>query len=149
MEDIIEAFGIDARLIIIQIVNFAILAGALVYFLYKPILNLLKEREEKITQGLRDAEEAAQAKTQADIEKQVILTDAHKEAEAVGMRAKESAKLKESEIVSEAEAKAVSILKEAEIKAEQARRDALKSSEKEVAQMAILASEKILRERSS
>jgi F0F1-type ATP synthase membrane subunit b/b' len=57
MEEIIHAFGIDQRLIIIQIVNFAILAGALGYFLYTPVLRLLREREEKIAQGLKDAEE--------------------------------------------------------------------------------------------
>jgi F0F1-type ATP synthase membrane subunit b/b' len=50
MEAIVEAFGIDAHLIIVQIVNFAILMAALGYFLYTPILNLLRDREEKIAQ---------------------------------------------------------------------------------------------------
>ncbi len=146
MEEIIEAFGIDQRLIVIQIVNFGILMAVLGYFLYRPILKLLKEREEKIAQGLKDAESAALAKAEADTEKQAVLSLAHKEAEAVGERAKSSAKLQETEIVSAAQAKAASILKEAEVKAEQAKIVAVKASEKEVAQLAVLATEKLLRE---
>lgn len=147
MEEIIKAFGIDQRLIIIQIVNFAILATALGYFLYKPVLKLLREREEKIAQGLKDAELASKAKSEADAEKQVVLSNAHKEAEAVSERAKNSAKQTEAELVEAAQAKAAAILKDAEVKGEQAKAEAIKASEKEVAQLAILATEKLLRER--
>lgn len=147
MEEIIKAFGIDQRLIIIQIVNFAILATALGYFLYQPVLKLLREREEKIAQGLKDAELASKAKSEADAEKQVVLSAAHKEAEAVSERAKTSAKQTEAELVEAAQAKAAAILKDAEAKGEQAKAEAIKASEKEVAQLAILATEKLLRER--
>jgi F-type H+-transporting ATPase subunit b len=146
MEEIIHAFGIDQRLIIIQIVNFAILAGALGYFLYTPILKLLREREEKIAQGLKDAEAAAAAKTAADAEKQTVLTAAHKEAEAVNERAKVAADAKATEIVAAAQDKAAELLKSAEAKGEAAKQAALKESENEIAKLAILATEKLLRE---
>ena len=35
--------------------------AALTYLLYKPVLKLLKEREEKIAKGVKDAEEAEKA----------------------------------------------------------------------------------------
>src|SRR3989344_2809326 len=126
MDEIINAFGIDARLIIIQVVNFGILMVALGYFLYKPILRILKEREEKITQGLQDAEAAAQAKAEAGEEKQTILTNAH---------------------VAAAQTKAGAVLSDAELKREQIKAAALKESEKEIATLAVLAAEKVLREK--
>ncbi|HMA79010.1 MAG TPA: hypothetical protein VKP88_07860, partial [Candidatus Paceibacterota bacterium] len=65
MEQLIQAFGIDTRLIVVQIINFGLLLALLSYFLYRPILNLLEEREAKITQGIKDAEAAAAAKADA------------------------------------------------------------------------------------
>lgn len=149
MDQIINAFGIDVRLIIIQMVNFAILMAALGYFLYKPVLKLLRDREEKITQGLKDAELAGQAKAEADKEKQVVLSAAHAEAGLVAERAKATAEVRAGELVSAAEAKVAQLLRDADLKAAQAKAQALKESEKEVAQIAILAAEKILRERAS
>ncbi len=146
MEQIIEAFGIDQRLIIIQIINFAILMAALGYFLYKPVLKLLADREAKIAQGLKDAEAAATAKAEADAEKQTIVAAAHEEATAVGNRAKVAADRKAEEIVAAAQAKASELVKSAEARGEAAMAQALKESEKEVAKLAILATEKMLRE---
>jgi F-type H+-transporting ATPase subunit b len=149
MDAIIDAFGLDSRLIIIQIINFGILLVALVYFLYRPVLNLLKERAEKIEQGLKDAAAAAEAKTAADAEKQAVLQAAHAEAEAVAARAKTAADAKAGVIVDEAQAKAAQIVSSAEATGETMRQNALKESEKEVAQLALLAAEKILRERTN
>ncbi len=146
MEEIIKAFGIDQRLIIIQIVNFAILAGALGYFLYKPVLKLLADREAKIAQGLKDAEAAAVAKAEADTEKQAVLAAAHKDAEAVNERAKVAAEAKSAEIVAAAADKAADLVKAAEVKSEALKAQAIKESESEVAKLAILATEKMLRE---
>ncbi len=145
MEEIIKAFGIDGKLIIIQIVNFAILMAALVYFLYNPILNLLRDREEKIVQGIKDAEAAAVAKAQADVEKKVILTDAHAQATAVNARAKTTADATASDIVAAAEAKAIAVMQDAKVKAEQMAAQTIKDNEAEIAKSAILAAEKILR----
>lgn len=144
MEDIIKAFGIDGHLIIVQIINFGILMAALVYFLYNPILNLLKEREEKIVQGIKDAEAAAVAKAEADSEKKIILTEAHTEAQAVASRAKTSAEVSASEIVQKAQETASGVLADAAVKAQQLKEQARRDSEAEVAKTAILAAEKIL-----
>jgi len=148
MEQIIEAFGIDIRLIIIQIVNFAILMGALVYFLYNPILNLLKNREDKIREGIENAELAAKALANAETEKGEILTAAHASAAEIATRAKATATERAGVIVSDAEAKAAQAIKNAEVAAEQLRTKIQKEAEAEIAKTAVLAAEKVLRERS-
>lgn len=106
MENIIATFGIDTRLIIIQIINFSIVMGLLWYFLYTPVLNLLQSREQKIATGIKDAEEANQAKEKALEEKKTIIALANKEAEAMAGRAKEHASQKGDEIVADAQKKA-------------------------------------------
>lgn len=149
MEAIIEAFGIDAKLIIIQIVNFAILMVALGYFLYTPILKMLKEREDKIAQGIADAEQAAIAKNQAEAEKKDILTAAHSSAEDVVARSKNTAETSASEIMADAQNKAAEVMKTANEKAKQLHAQVQKEAESEIAKTAILAAEKILREKAS
>ena len=144
MDQLIHAFGIDAKLIFIQIFNFGILMALLTYFLYKPVLNMLATREEKITQGIRDAEDAAKAKASADQEKKDILSAAHKDAEAVGSKAKTYADEKADAIVAEANTKADNVLKAAEAKSVEMKEQARKDSEAEVAKLAVLAAEKVL-----
>jgi F-type H+-transporting ATPase subunit b len=149
MEQLLEAFGIDARLIVIQILNFLVLAGLLTYFLYKPVLKILNEREAKIKQGIEDAEEAAVAKASALTEKQTLLTEAGKEASLMHARAQAFAKEKEEQIIAEAQEKASAAIKDAESKSAQLMEQKIKESEAEIAKLAILAAEKILAEKTS
>ena len=55
--EIIKNFGIDPLLLIAQIVNFLIIFYILKRFALKPILDILKKRENTIKEGLREAEE--------------------------------------------------------------------------------------------
>ncbi|MCF7815970.1 MAG: F0F1 ATP synthase subunit B [Candidatus Pacebacteria bacterium] len=144
MQEIIHAFGIDWRLIVIQIFNFGLLAGVLWYFLYTPILKILAEREEKIKKGVLDAEAAAVTLNLADEEKNKILTVAHGEATSIVQRASEHAEQKGVSIVAEAHTKAEKLASDARAKAEEIKAQAHKESESEIAQVAILAAEKIL-----
>lgn len=145
MESLIHAFGIDARLITIQVLNFAVLAGLLTYFLYKPILRLLEERENKIKQGLADAESAREALSGAEMEKKNILSEAQSNAASMEARAEAHAKEKAEVIMREANEAAAERVRQAEARAEAMKAEALKASEAEVAKSAILAAEEILR----
>ena len=145
MESLIHAFGIDARLITIQVLNFAVLAGLLTYFLYKPILRLLEERENKIKQGLADAESAREALSGAEMEKKNILSEAQLNAASMEARAEAHAKEKAEVIMREANEAAAERVRQAEARAEAMKAEALKASEAEIAKSAILAAEEILR----
>lgn len=145
MDSLIQAFGIDVRLITIQVINFVVLASLLSYFLYKPILKLVSERESKIKQGLQDAEDAKKTLEGAEGEKNEILSLAHKEAEAVEKRAEVHAKEKAETLRVEADALNASRLEQAESRAEALIDEARKKSEAEVAKLAVLAAEEILK----
>lgn len=149
MEQLIEAFGIDARLILIQVVNFGLLMAILTYFLYKPVLKILAQREEKIAQGVKDAEEAGKAKAEATEEKRVVIAAANKEAEAMTARAKDHAVVKADEILATAQAKAEQVARDAVLRSEEVKAQALKESEAEIAKLAVLAAERVLKDRVS
>ncbi len=145
MQEILTTFGIDWRLIVIQIFNFALLLALLWYFLYKPVLSMLDARKAKIEQGVRDAEAAGENLARAEEEKAAILKAAHGSAEEVLVRAKDAATEKGAEVLAEAAQKSERVLAEAALKAREIEERARKESEDEIAKMAILAAEKILK----
>ena len=147
MQEVLHAFGIDWRLIVIQIFNFTLLMGALWYFLYTPVLKLLADRQQKIATGIEDAEAAARVRAEAETGKAKLLTSAHEEAERVLARGAAEAKVQSGTLAASAEAKAAQIVRAAEEKGAELQTAAIKASEAEVAKLAILAAEKILIER--
>jgi F-type H+-transporting ATPase subunit b len=59
MNAFLEQFGIDWKLFLSQLINFAIILVVLKFFVYNPVLKILKERSKKIKEGLDKAEEAS------------------------------------------------------------------------------------------
>jgi F-type H+-transporting ATPase subunit b len=147
--ELISALGIDLRIFIAQLINFAVLVFVLYKFAYHPVLNLLEERKEKIKKGLENAEASENALAQASAEKQQIIAAANKEAEAMSVRAKEYADEKADAIIAEAQKKAESVTKDAALRSEELKAQALKESEAEIAKLSVLAAEKVLKERTS
>ncbi|MFA6353537.1 MAG: ATP synthase F0 subunit B [Candidatus Paceibacterota bacterium] len=58
MEDFINTFHIDWKLMIAQLFNFGIVFLAFYLLAAKPLRKLMQEREEKITKGIDDAKKA-------------------------------------------------------------------------------------------
>jgi F-type H+-transporting ATPase subunit b len=145
MQQLFAAFGIDWRLLIIQGINFAVLLAALTYFLYKPMMKLIDERREKIAEGVRTAEAAQQELANAKEEREGIIGDAAREAEGLVASARVHAGERGNDIIKAAEARAAATLKDAAERGEEAKRQALKESERDIARAAMLAAEKILR----
>ena len=145
----IEAFGIDTRLIFVQILNFGLLVLVLTYLLYKPILNILNERQAKILKGINDAKEAEMIRRQVEEERNRIIGEANKEAGIIVLRAKDHAKEKAERIIDEAGIQAEKMLSEALTHGDELKAKALREAEAEISKLAILMAEKILKERGS
>ncbi len=58
MDSLIENFGLDWKVLVSQVVNFALLLLILRLTVYKPLLKLIAERRKKIKDGLAHADEA-------------------------------------------------------------------------------------------
>jgi F-type H+-transporting ATPase subunit b len=147
MEEIIKTFGIDWRLIAIQIFNFALLLGALSYFLYTPLLKMLDERKRVVAKGVEDAKDAALSRENAEKEKAAIITKAVTEAGDIVKRGEAAAEREAAGIVTEAYAQSTRIIQDGESKAAALADSIRKKTEADIAKVAILAAEKVLRER--
>ncbi len=146
MEQLFDAFGIDGKLLLAQLVNFGVLLVALWYFLYRPVLKTLADRSAKIAKGVEDAERAAEAAATADAEAAKVVRGASDEAEGIVAAARDHAGAEKARILKEAEARAEQVAKDADARAAETAAKALRESEKEVARLAVLAAEKVLRE---
>ena len=147
MNELLEVFGVDWRLIVIQAINFALLLIILWYFLYRPVLRIIEERQVKIKKGVEDAEEAATQLLRADEQKDSIITDATAKASVLFEKAKIRGIEKEKELVKTARVRSEEIQKDALLKAEEVKRRALEESKTEIAQLAIMGAEKILQKK--
>lgn len=78
--EILSEFGINPVLLGAQIVNFLIILFLVKRFALKPIMQVLKQREETIKEGLKSAEEARIRLEQATEKEKAILKKAHAEA---------------------------------------------------------------------
>jgi F-type H+-transporting ATPase subunit b len=149
MQALLDAFGINGSLLLAQAVNFGLLLVALSYFLYKPVMKTIAERQAKVAQGVIDAERATEKLAAADTEAAERVSDAENEAEGIVTGARETASLEKIRIVKEAEARAAALAADADARAKETAAKALRESEKEVARLAVLAAEKILSKTSS
>ncbi len=147
MSELFAAFGIDWKLLLVQAVNFGVLLSALTYFLYKPILRIIDERRHAVAEGVRTAAEAARKLSDAESESKNLVGAASREAEQLVAAARSRADEKGAEIVRAAEMKAQAVIKDAEARGEEAKRQALEQSSNEIARAAMLAAEKLLREK--
>lgn len=149
MQELFATFGINWKLLLIQAVNFGVLLAALTYLLYRPVLKILDDRRMKIEEGVRAADAAAQRLADAKIEADGLVGDGARQAENLLSTARVSAEEKGLSIMKEAEARAAGVLKDAEARAAEAKRQALRESEQGIAKAAMLAAEKILKEKNA
>ena len=75
-----EALGINLGLLIVQIIAFIIVFLTLNAWVYRPMLNMMESRKQKIAQGLEDARVASEARANAEKEAEKVIADAQTEA---------------------------------------------------------------------
>jgi F-type H+-transporting ATPase subunit b len=94
-----ETFGVNWPHFIAQCISFGIVAFALYKFAYRPILNVLEERRQRIAESLANADKIKQELAQAETRAREILTEAGNQATRAIEEAKDAAgKVREQEI---------------------------------------------------
>ena len=56
MEQLLQSFGIDGRILFWQAINFGVLFAVLWFLLYKPLRRIMKDREDKVRESLEGAD---------------------------------------------------------------------------------------------
>ncbi len=139
-----EAFKIELPLLLAQIVNYLLLVFLLYMFLYKPVLGMLDKRRERIAQSMKDAERVSAAAQEAEAEKGKLIVAAQREAQEVRAQATRDAERIAAEIRSRAEQEATDLRIKAQGEAKVQVESALSDANRQIADLAILATEQLL-----
>ena len=139
-----DALGIDLPLLISQIVNFSLLAIILNALLYKPVLNALRTRTERIRESLENAEQVKLQLASAQTDYDAKLGEARREAQTIIAQAQERARVQEQEMVAEARQRIVRMEEEAREKVEQERQQMLVSMQGQLASLVTQTASKVI-----
>lgn len=113
MSELFSKLGIDWKLLIAQAVNFLLLLTILRFTVYKPLLNLLHDRREKIEKGLKDAALSGERLEEAELMKKNKLAEADQTSMAMLKNTEVKAKELENSMLLEAKQKEANILSRA------------------------------------
>lgn len=120
--DSLTQFGIEPFYLLAQIVNFLVLLYLLKRFLYKPILEMLKKREEKIHEGLAAGAKGEALLIKAKEGEKEILHKAGEEAGILIEETKEHVTKLEQELLERAKDESEEMLKRARVQIAQEER---------------------------
>ncbi len=139
-----EGLGISLPTLIAQIVNFVILFAILYLVAYKPVMRMLDERSRRVKESVEQTESIKEQATRAEEEAQKRIEAASKEGQelvARAVRAGEEAR-RQAQQVARQEAEALIAKARPEIQRE--RDEAIDELRKELADLTILAAEKVI-----
>ena len=98
-----SGFGLNFDILDTNLINLSILIGILFYFGKGVVGNILSERQTKIAEAIKDAEERQKTAAAALADQQQNLAKAQAEAEKIRQEAQERAKVAKATIASQAE----------------------------------------------
>lgn len=144
MEELIKTFHIDGKLIIAQLVNFAIVLFVLKKFAYAPVLKLMNERSKKIEKGLKDAEAAHKKLSEITEKEKEVLVEAKKQAQEILAKAEAVAVKNKEEILAEAKVQAEKIMQDSAKKMEAEKNQMMQEVKGQIAELVVAATEKVI-----
>ena len=141
-----EGLGLNLSYFVVQIFNFALILVILVAWAYKPIVNMLKTRREKITQGLEDARIASETRANAEKAAEEILAKAQQEVGKIVREATERGEQVRMEMKEAAETEIAKLREDAAADAQQEKEKVLGDLRGQVAALSIAAAQKVIGE---
>jgi F-type H+-transporting ATPase subunit b len=134
----------DPGLFIWTIVTFLVLLGLLAKFAWRPLLQALESRQERIRKSLDDADRARQELERLQRESVKMMQQARMEAESIVTQTRADAERLREELKQKAKDEADNILRNAQQQIQLQTRQAIQQIRREVADMAVLLASKLL-----
>jgi len=144
MEELIKTFHIDWKLIVAQLINFAIVLWVLKKFAYGPVLKMMTERADKIDKGVKDAESAGAKLAEIAEKEKAVLVEARKQAQEIVAKSEAVAMKNKEELIVEAKAQSEKILADSAKKIEQEKNQMMQEVKGQLAELIISATSKIV-----
>lgn len=143
--EVFAKLGIDWRLLVAQLINFAILFWVLRKFLYKPILDVLEKRKVAIEKGFEDAKSAEHALSRAEKDASALVQKAKQEASSIIEQAQKTAQQERAETLQKAKDEVHRIIYEAREKILAERQDMIEGVQKELVHVVTEAASVVMR----
>jgi F-type H+-transporting ATPase subunit b len=139
-----EALGLDPNLLITQIVNFVILLIILRFLLYKPILNMLTSRRQRIQESMEYAERVKQDAANQQKEFERKLEETRRETQAAAAAAAQVGEKEREAILTQAREEARKLVEQAKEQIEYERKQMLFDLQEQVVDLSLLAAQKVI-----
>ncbi len=117
--EILNLFGVNWKLMLAQIFNFAIVFFVLWHFAIKPLLKTMEARNKEISQGLDDAKSAADRLEAVEKDVKAKLQEAKKESMLILEKANSQAELNRQESLAKAKLEVEQVVNKAKLHIEQ------------------------------
>jgi F-type H+-transporting ATPase subunit b len=136
---------LDPGLFVWTIITFLLLLTVLAKFAWKPLLNILKEREDFIKSSLNDAEKAQQELARLNAEGEAIINKARGEAQSILAQGKAAATKLKDETLNDAKEKANMVIADAEKQIQVQKEKAIAEIKGEVVNLSLSVAEKLIK----
>ncbi len=139
-----EQLGIEPKLLIAQLVNFAIIVFVLQKLLYKPILDMINKRKKEIAEGVSLTEKMRVEEEKFKEKQEKAMAKAREDAMGIIEEAKKQAKEVEKELVADAHTQAAAIITRAKEEAAEVHKTAQAALRKEAVELATMMARRLL-----
>ncbi len=146
MDALIETFHIDLKLMIAQVINFGIVFAVLYFFAIKPLGKVMKERSQKIEEGLKNAVVSQQKLEESHEEYERAVREAKRETQNILTKAKKDAEAKKNELMEKAQAEVSAFVATGKEQLAREKEKMVTEAKNEIAGLVTLAVEKALGE---
>lgn len=147
MDSLISTFHLDGKLLIAQMVNFAIVFLVLYFFVFKPLFKVTGDRSLTIEKSLKEAKEIEARLEKTKAEQKEMIKQAKMDAAVVLEEANRQAEERKLELVAKAKEEIGDLINREKAKIQADKSEALREIKAEVAEMIKLSWEKILQEK--
>ena len=147
MENLIETFHIDIKLLIAQVINFAIVFAVLYFFALKPLMKVMRERTKKIEKSVDDAKKIEEKLVKSEEEYNKQIVHAKKEANIILEKTSQQAEERKKETITKAKEEIGQIINQEKANIQTEKAKTLKEIKREVADLVVASVEKVLEKR--
>lgn len=147
MESLISTFHLDAKLLIAQMVNFAIVFLILYFLVFRPLFKVTGDRSQTIEKSLQEAKEIEARLEKTKSEQKEMIKQAKMDAALVLEEANRQAEERKLGLVAKAKEEIGDLINREKAKIQADKSEALREIRSEVAEMIKLSWEKILQEK--
>jgi F-type H+-transporting ATPase subunit b len=130
--------------IIFQLVMFVILLALLKKFAWRPLMGIMKQREELISSEINAAEESGKEAKKLLEEQRALLKEARSEAQVLIENAKKQGDVQREEIIGVARSEAERIKEAAKLEIDQQKEKAVAAIREQVASLSVLIASKVI-----